>query len=200
MPKTGGSWVEHYLIHELGGTIYPDLPGHAPALQIPEHVRKGKILFGTVRDPLSWYVSWYVHALSSPQSQKRLLVFGAGNTDFESVLRGALFPRYDRCPDSPGVIWEVPPVARRIYLGRSESLYTWAFRYVYGGVQNFIPMEDLSNNLGEFLHLRVDTEKYLPRNTRSERKVETEVEYTDELRELVLKRDGEIAKLLGYVS
>lgn len=201
MPKTGGSWVEHYLIHELGGAIYPHLPGHAPAAQLPAHVREGKILFGTVRDPLSWYASWYAHAFHNPTHRERLRIFGRGDESFEAVLRGALFPRIDRCPDSPGAIWEVPLVGRRVYLGRGESLYTWAFRYIYGTeVQHFIHLEDLAKELGKFMRLRIDTKTYPPRNTRSERDTQIQVEYTDELRELVYERDGEVARLLGYLD
>jgi hypothetical protein len=200
MPKTGGSWVEHYLIHALGGTIYPHLPGHAPAAQLPAHVRARKTLFGTVRDPLSWYVSWYTHAFHNPAHRERLRVFGSGEEDFESVMRGALYPRLDRCPDSPGVIWEVPVAGRRVFLGRGESLYTWAFRYIYGEVPHFIRMENLAESLGKFLHLRIDTKTYPPRNTRSERSTDVKVEYSDELRDLVRERDGGVARLLGYLD
>jgi len=203
MPKTGGTWVERYLVQELGGTVYAQLGGHAPAELLPLHLRKGKILFGTARHPVEWYASWYLHAINNSKFREQLRVYGKGEDDFEAVLRGVLMSRV--CPKSHAVIWDVPNGSkeRSEFLRRPHGLYSWAFHHVYGThVRKFVRAEDLKVNLEAFLRVGINADQYPPDNLRAARPISatTDELYTDELRALVWEKDGEVARGIGYES
>jgi hypothetical protein len=76
MPKTGGTWVARCMQDDNGGVMLAHYGGHASVTEIPDHLLKGKKLFGTKRDPWSWYASWY--ALTRSQTPRAMT--GSGTT------------------------------------------------------------------------------------------------------------------------
>lgn len=60
MPRTAGMFVTNVLDRSLGGTRTIAGSGvHDGVRRLPENVTGGRLSFGTVRDPWSWYVSFY---------------------------------------------------------------------------------------------------------------------------------------------
>ena len=79
MPKTGGTWVAHAMRKDNGGIMLPHYGGHASVSELPDHIVKGKKLFGTKRDPWGWYASWYAHAVTNPAYHDGLKYYGSGS-------------------------------------------------------------------------------------------------------------------------
>jgi len=86
MPKTASTATSAHLGQQHS---------HAPAWQIAQKAPT-PYLYGILRGPTSWYVSWYNHAAKWGDSNRRaykvLEAFGGGRTDFDSVLGGLLDP------------------------------------------------------------------------------------------------------------
>jgi hypothetical protein len=204
MPKTGGTWVSNYLRECHGGQLLPG-HGHQPACIIPRHVMEGRSLFGTIRDPWSWYTSWYRHALSSGAMRKKLRIYGGGSIEFKDVMEGVLEPKSHRCPEDVGVIWttESPTASRRMFLGGPGGLYTWAFFYIFG-IQPpiLIDMYQLHEGLGELLGVEIDPGKWPPVNEGDNRSVDVDVglkpEWDDDLTDAVWDSDSFITSTIGY--
>ena len=81
MPKCGGNWITDCLQREIDGRRI-GTHGHAPARYLKNHEVKGKTLWGTIRDPWSWYVSWWAHAMRADHTKKDLAIYGGGSTEF----------------------------------------------------------------------------------------------------------------------
>jgi hypothetical protein len=186
MPKTGGTWVQNYLVEFQGGRILPQWGGHARVQELPPHLLANKTLFGTKRDPWSWYASWYLHAINSKQYHDDLRVYGNGDLDFASVLQGAT--RLVKPPKNTGVIWPTGTMRHK------AGLFSWAVTHIYGEWVELIEAKDLATYLG------VGDIEAPPCNTREVREVvkTTDELYTDELRALVWERDHVVASRLGY--
>lgn len=100
LQKTGGTFVREYLLRVFPGS-YSVAPKHRSAVSIPN--RNGKIVFGIVRNPWDWYVSWWAsntdeERLGPPVSQ---LVFGESgrHDDFNKFLKFVLTENYGRQHD-----------------------------------------------------------------------------------------------------
>lgn len=204
MPKTGGAWLTSYLsrIHEAR-----DTPGHGhnPAKDVPKRFLQGRTLFGTIRDPWSWYTSWWMHAKSVPLDKTALIRYGAGSDAFRAVLPGVLVPSEECTPPSPSVIWSLPDdrEARLAFLGLGAGLYTWTFNHVFSGmVRTLIDMRQMYEGLGQVLGLEVDPKLYPPTNTRHQR-ADSAVDdprtlYDQKMIDAVWEADGALIKRLGF--
>lgn len=58
LQKTGGMFFEGYLLKNVPGSKFGN-SRHGGYRRIPEKYRNNKIIFGTIRNPWEWYVSWY---------------------------------------------------------------------------------------------------------------------------------------------
>lgn len=135
LPKTGGTWVSHVLTQLGGRTEYGQ---HDPAwFPTARNLFQRRTLLGSVRHPLSWYVSLYCHCMTNTSYLPTLLHYGQGSSDFRDVLRGWLYP--ERIPHGPpapiGVIWSPVGAAHSCYADSGVGLATWAVWYWYGDNQ-----------------------------------------------------------------
>jgi len=113
IPKTAGKFVREVIRrlriphHETGEpTTQTRKSYHDGVNEIPEEVRKGKLVFGFVRHPLTWLVSYWGWSLSRSKGKRRALGrFNKGHRDVAAMFRSS-FPKYMRlvlhhCPTAP---------------------------------------------------------------------------------------------------
>lgn len=207
MPKNGGVWMTKYLEGEHDGLLLPG-HGHMPASEVPQHHRKDREMFGTIRDPWSWYTSWWSHALSNETTKASLAVYGGGSTEFADVMEGVLNPRSARAPARVSTIWDTRNalVERRDFLTRKVGLFSWTFDHIHGElVKKFIDMVQMPAGLDLLMGAHVDDQKYPPSNTKEQRlkkkrKINYKKLYTDKLAEMVWEADFNLIQRLGYTK
>jgi hypothetical protein len=201
MPKTGGTTVSNYLKGFLAGRDrWPLLHGHSPARDIPAHSRKGKTLFGTIRDPWSWYASWWMHAVRDHSYRAALKEYGKGSYEFASVLRGVTSTERFSPPHDVGIIWATrsPKDSRMSFAGSEAGLYSWVFNHIYANdVCSFARLSHLAEDLSKILRMEVSSHDLLPMNTHQQRKSTPPV-WTDELIEMVWHADAAIIQKFGF--
>ena len=200
MMKTGGTWLTHYLVHEYGGkqagrahTRYPGGLG---------------LNFGSIRDPWSWYASWYCHAVASSR-MAYMKSFGGGSPGWPNCLLGALRPRQQNTPSQLFVLTDTPKRARVDWLNfKGGGLWSFMVRWAFGsGPMPLIDMHSLYTGVEALLERPIDRGKYKPLGTRKIRsnsggrrlKVRTTSDmYTPDLIEKVWEADRDLAEQLGY--
>lgn len=94
MPKTGGTWLSHYLTRhapiEWGAQLMH--PVHASAsVAVEKHGGARKLMFGFLRDPWGWSVSLYFFQRQLVR-QGRLSGFGVSKQ--QQIARGAPVPTF----------------------------------------------------------------------------------------------------------
>lgn len=121
MPKTAGTWVTRRLLGQQSVR-------HRRAVDVPGPK------WGIIRDPWSWYASFYGHA-TRPGVDRRaqLEAWGNGSRDFRSVLYGWTHPRATgvRVPDRKPAVLLDHPSAQQLDL-REGGLYTALVRWYFG--------------------------------------------------------------------
>ena len=208
MPKTGGMSV--YKVLQTCGTNPEWVKGlkrHGPAEHIPQSALAKRALFGTVRDPWSWYVSLYQHAGCDEKGIENLKVMGNGDSSFKAVLRSLT---------SPEVILERPN-KWALVLDHGEGEYanwkasglglcSWLFKYTYGSPNKmdlFVDTAGLYEGLAEIMNVPLKTiQQVNPQNCSSHRP-KSHIEdpaslYDDEMKEWVAKADESYIKTFGY--
>ena len=217
MPKTGGMSV-YRILREVSPT-YAVIKGprrHSPAEDLPPEFLEGKKLFGTARDPWSWYASLYQHASSGPDGVQKLKEWGNGDGSFESVLFGWTHPSEERVGEQFGVVWELPqPEAieqRRALLESSHSklhkrgLYTWAFDYVYGDPIRpyfLIDTSRLAEGMSELLGVPVSTIEAVRMQNRATHRpasafADPKKEYSTEMIKWVWEAEKELVGIFDF--
>ena len=99
MPKTGGLWISRILQNVAKGIRIPGLPRHTPAMDIPEEYLEDRLMFGSIRDPWSWYTSLWQHLRAGEDGQQLLAYLDDGEGTFTAFLRGATYsPTWMRAP------------------------------------------------------------------------------------------------------
>lgn len=201
MPKTGGTWMTNYLQQEHEGVRA--LSGHSAASELDPAVYEGKTLFGTVRDPWSWYLSWYNHATRNKGARLAMKTYCDGREpSFHEVLRNLLERR--NVPDYYNLIWRAPgQLARRDeWLAYEGGLYSFWFDEIYGGlVWTFIDTSRLYEATEQLLGVVIDRRKYRPKNAARDVTPDNLNDiraYNSELIDLVEKYDGELAQKLNF--
>ncbi len=173
MPKTGGCWLIDYLRRTSAAQFIG--PAHSPITWLREDLRATRIGIGALRDPWSWYVSWYQHAMASPSSKERARRLGNGSTAFKNVLHGATQPEWaEDLPRQFGCMWifERSGDLRESFLRSGAGLYTWTMRHIYAppeGVSVFLDTSRLHESLAELLGRLIDPDDHPPVNTRRAR-------------------------------
>ncbi len=199
MPKTGGTWAADYLRATTRSTFVGR--SHWPLRLVPEHLWGGRRALGTMRDPWSWYGSWYLHAMSEPLARRRLLQIGVGSTAFKDVLEGLLV-RKDTLPRHFGAMWAFEEGGD--WRGGLQGVGARALEldgsllYILGGHGRELVLLDtqwLTTAMGELLGRDVD-ETAWPRKRVGSQARAREL-WTPALVELVARADGKLARLLG---
>ncbi len=132
VPKTGGTWAVRAM--EAAGVSLADIGMHADRNDLPLH---GEFFcFAFVREPLSWYRSWWCHRHTFCDWQDGQPLDQVGRAPFEQFVSDALgrFPGYvsDLFEQFTG------PVGAEIdFVGRYESLVDDLIEALRRGNQTF---------------------------------------------------------------
>jgi hypothetical protein len=214
--KSGGTFVNECLVRFVPDARH--IGYHLPRSMIPAQAAHLPVL-GFVRNPWSYYVSWYTFQ-SERQGPNFLfrVLSDDGQLDFEHTVRnmlnlGAGSMRLDmlmrslpRQYSNQGL--NLPDFALAPIRNTRLGFYTYLYRYLYaGGAKPVIVgrLEELRDELIPMLEnvgqavsdeMRLFVEKESPRNT-SEHTAYTEY-YDDSLRDLIAERDAEVIKRHGY--
>jgi hypothetical protein len=214
--KSGGTFVNECLLRFL-----PDarqVGYHLPRSMIPSEVAHLPVL-GFVRNPWSYYVSWYAFQSERPnpnflfrilsddgrldfgQTIRNMLDLGAGSIRLDMVIRALPAKYSNQGLNLPG--FALAPI-RDTRLG----FYTYLYRYLYAGGAKPVTVGRLEELRDEFLpmlasvgqpvsdEMRRYVEEEAPSNT-STHTAYTEY-YDDALRDLVAERDAEVIARHGY--
>ena len=214
--KSGGTFVNECLMRHLPDARH--IGYHLPRSMIPSESTQLPVL-GFVRNPWSYYVSWYYFQLERHNPNflfrilsddgrldfhntlRNMLDLGAGSVRLELVIRALPSTYSNQGLNLPG--FALAPI-RDTHLG----FYTYLYRYLYGGGgrpvvvgrveslrDELIPMlESVSQPVSADMRRFIDQES--PRNT-SKHNPYTEY-YDDFLRDLVAQRDAEGIQRHGY--
>ncbi len=202
MPKTGGTWVLNYLYKVHRGKNRGVL-SHAPASTLST---SGHFLWGTIRDPWSWYLSWWAYGMKDPVARPRLASYGAGSLEFRDVLQGALARDEKRLPEGRepiAAIWNPPSGCRENerseYLNGPGGLYSWAFRHIFGDlVKTFVEMRHLYEGVEQIFDTSIDRTLYPPVNTCRLEPKPTRAIYDSDMIDAVREADKDLIDLFGY--
>jgi len=217
MPKTGGMSVYRVLkqLQPPGLGVINSFRRHGRAADIPSSALTKRALFGSVRDPWSWYTSLYNMAISSAypseQQQENVRRMGNGSSEFKDFLFGATHPLdLEELPRPFPLIWDPDPLghygAEIDYLGAGLGLCSWTFRFCYGKPPRpdlFINTSTLYEGLAEVLNEDLEkVQSVTPQNRASHRPAswikDPESLYDDEMKEWVAKADAPLIQMFGY--
>jgi hypothetical protein len=214
--KSGGTFVNECLIRFVPEARH--IGYHLPRSMVPAPAAHLPVL-GFVRNPWSYYVSWYAFQLERPHPNFLFrLLSDEGRLDFASTLRnmldlGAGSIRLDlllrALPlDYSNQGLNLPRFALAPIRDTRLGFYTFLYRYLYSGQGAPVSvgrLEELREELIPMLQsvgqpvpeeMRAYIEKEAPRNT-SQHRAYTDY-YDDELRALVAERDAEVIQRHGY--
>ncbi len=214
--KSGGTFVNECLMRFLPEARH--IGYHLPRSMIPKEAAHLPVL-GTVRNPWSYYVSWYSFQrdqlqpnylfrilsdsgrLNFGDTLRNMLGLGSGSIRLD-LLANALPARYgNQGLNLPG--FALTPI-RNTGLG----FYSYLYRYMYGGVGasvHLAKMETLRVDLPALLEatghaisdeMRAFIDYEAPRNTSAHDSYAHY--YTDALRDMVAERDAEVIERHGY--
>lgn len=214
--KSGGSFVNEFLLRFM-----PDarpIGYHLPRALLPMEYRQLPA-FGFVRNPWSYYVSWYNFQAERPMPNPLFRVLSnGGQLGFSRTVRnmlelgsgGALLDAVsDALPDGYGNSGlNLPKFALAPLRNSGLGFYTFLYRYIYGEADRRLsiePAEELRRRLIDRLQgfgvtlndaMRAYIADTPPRNASAHGPY---VDYYDhELRELVAERDLPIIERHGY--
>lgn len=214
--KSGGTFVNECLLRFLPDARHVGY--HLPRSMIPTDAAHLPVL-GFVRNPWSYYVSWYTFQVERPKPNflfrilsddgrldfdptiRNMLHLGAGSLRLDMVIRSLPQVYSNQGLNLPGFALE--PI-RNTRLG----FYTYLYRYLYAGAgkpvivgrlevlrDELLPMlESVGQSVSASMRSYVADES--PRNS-SGHTVYTEY-YSNELRDLVAERDAEVINRHGY--
>lgn len=214
--KSGGTFVNECLMRFLPDARH--IGYHLPRGMIPAESLDLPVL-GFVRNPWSYYVSWYWFQQQRPNPNflfrilsddgrldfdstiRNMLNLGAGSIRLHMILRSLPKGYTNQGLNLPGFALE--PIA-----DTRLGFYTYLYRYLYAGTgkpvvvgklealrDDLLPMlTSVGQTVGEAMRSYV--EKEAPRNTSAHHSY-TEY-YSDALRDLVAERDAEVIKNHGY--
>jgi hypothetical protein len=214
--KSGGTFVNECLMRFLPDARH--IGYHLPRSMVPSPAAQLPVL-GFVRNPWSYYVSWYTFQLERPHPNFLFRILSdEGQLDFESTVRNMLnlsagSMRLDlvvralpKKYSNQGL--NLPGFALEPIRNTRVGFYTYLYRYLYGGAGKAAIVGRLEELRDDFLpmlasvgqptseEMRSFVEKESPRNI-SEHTEYTDY-YSDELRDLVAERDAEIIGRHGY--
>lgn len=214
--KSGGTFVNECLVKCLPEAV--QLGYHLPRRMIPRELAQLPVL-GLVRNPWSYYVSWYSYQSTRPQPNALFRTLSNDKQqDFLGTIRNMLRLGSDEdllnrvvaaLPDRylQGGL-NLPGFALEPIRNTGWGFYTFLYRYMYGGGESALHlgrMESLRNDLTAMLTavgqpiseaMRAYIQHRGPANVSSHAAYP---EYYDEsLRDLVAERDREIIERHRY--
>jgi hypothetical protein len=161
--KSGGTFVNAGLMRFVAGARHVGY--HLPRSMIPQQFASLPLL-GLVRNPWSYYVSWYSFQRSRPRPNALFQTLSDGGTlDFKATLHNML--NLDR---DEGLLQRVlaamptaytnqglnlPGFALAPIRGSGLGFYSFLYRYLYGpdiSTVNLAPMEHLRTEVPQLLH------------------------------------------------
>ena len=214
--KSGGTFVNECLLRFLPDARH--IGYHLPRSMIPAELVRLPVL-GFVRNPWSYYVSWYSFQLERPHPNFLFRILSdEGQLDFEHTLRNMLnlgagsirldlvIPSLPKSYSNQGL--NLPGFALAPIRDTRLGFYTYLYRYLYTGAgppvivgrleelrDEFLPMlESLGQPVSAEMRRYVEDEA--PRNTSTHTAYADY--YSDTLRDLVAQRDAEVIARHGY--
>jgi hypothetical protein len=138
--KSGGSFVNECLMRHVPGAKH--IGYHLPRSLIPAPLAHLPVL-GLVRNPWSYYVSWFAFQSSRPQPNPLYRILSdEGRLDFEATVRNMIHlgedaTRLERLIDALPAAYthhglNLPGFALRPIRGAGVGFYTFLYRYLYG--------------------------------------------------------------------
>ena len=215
--KSGGTFVNECLMRHLPDARHVGY--HLPRSMIPPD-KAGLPVLGFVRNPWSYYVSWYFFQKQRPrpnalfqilsdqgtlnfdQTLRNMLNLGAGSVRLDLLIR-ALPAQYS----NQGL--NLPGFALAPIRGTQLGFYGYLYRYLYGdGMQPALigRLESLREDLLVMLDecgqpvsaaMRTQIEEQAPSNQSTHDRYTHY--YSDALRELVAQREAVLISRHGYV-
>jgi hypothetical protein len=213
MPKTGGMSV-YRVLNQLGKRPQRITQGtegsvrrHGPVSQIPQGALAKRALFGTVRDPWSWYTSLYQHATNDEDGIARCEQMGNGDGSFKAVLRGLTDPStVKEMPEMWGLVLAYEEHNLADWQASGLGLCSWMFRYTYGRPLKpdlFIDTAGLYDGLAEIMNVPSERVYAVTPQNRSAHRPKSHITdpidlYDDEARAWVAEADAPLIKTFGY--
>ena len=192
LQKTGGTFIEKFLLTKIGGT----------KKLLPTHQGFGKIVvgnrktFGAVRNPWSWYVSWWASRVQTNTDLFKDLFGGERKHNFKKFMLYVMNEDFGKLHDLDSKIM------------RDKDIGIYTYRYLKcicdkSGVcmlDDVIYTESLKTDLSNLLNIRGNKKELLfsmgKKNTSSHKNFRNY--YDDELIELVYVKDKLIIDRYGY--
>jgi hypothetical protein len=214
--KSGGTFVNECLVRFLPDAKHVGY--HLPRSLIPADAAQKPVL-GMVRNPWSYYVSWFSFQREQfkPNNLFRILSDG-GRLGFEDTLRNMLdlgsgSIRLDLLANALPANYSnqglnLPGTALLPIRNTGLGFYSFLYRYMYGGAGGSLhlaKMEAMRDELQPMLEstgvtVSDEMREYIhngaARNTSTHQSYA--YYYSNELRELVAKRDAEVIERHGY--
>jgi hypothetical protein len=213
--KSGGTFVNQWLLR-----FFPEarqIGYHLPRKLIPAEL-SGLPVIGVVRNPWSYYVSWY--AFQSRKARPNALfrtLSEQGNLGFEGTIRNmlelgssgshlnVLIDALPRTYGSRGINLPGPELA--LIRGTGLGFYSFLYDYIYAGegLLHLARMENLRDEVptliraagGSFSEEATQYFANAPATNRSAHELYPEY-YSDSLRDLVADRDRPVIERYGY--
>ncbi len=213
--KSGGTFVNQWLLRFFEGAR--PIGYHLPRRLIPGELAELPML-GLVRNPWSYYVSWYAFQSAMPQPNALFRTMSeSGKLGFEGTIAnmldlgsgGALLdPAVAALPPSfTGRGLNLPGPELAAIGGTGLGFYSFLYRYMYGddGAVKIARMEALRDALPPLVRAAGETisdaaASYLtaaPALNTSQHRPYAEY-YSADLRDLVATRDAELIQRHGY--
>jgi hypothetical protein len=211
MPKTGGMSVYKIFGVFAAEIGYERVLGpirHGDVSEIPRSALFKRTLFGTIRDPWSWYHSLYQHVMSSPDGEAHMLKIGNGVEGFKAALYGMTHPLDvadlpDQFTGITNIHDDIRAAARNQYLSSGMGLYSWMFQYTYGRPVRpliFVNTKHLTQGLSLILNLPHQRLLEVNRQNCATHRPHSldHTEYDQEMRDWVSQADKGLISTFGF--
>jgi hypothetical protein len=134
-PKTGGHFIHNFLIDNIEGCYFQDKRDKMmPLLKIED---RNKFSFGFVRNPFSWYVSWWAKKYKNRPSGSKLAL-GDKINEFDSTLYASL-----KGVNSSLDAWYDPNRLNDLDIG----IVTWLYIYYFCNYNKVKTLDDVKDNI-----------------------------------------------------
>lgn len=196
-PKTGGSFVRKIFNYSAPRSWELTSPGkHLDYVHCPD-THKSLPVFGFVRNPFDWYVSWYIFSKHVYPHDFFNNVSDDGNLDFKSTIMNVVDVDYNKYFGIDYI---------KLY-GRPVGTYTSYIHSMFGEDLDKITFGKFENLREDFLSIlsgiveppllmRLMT-NYYPRVNKGKRTHYSDY-YDQELREIVAEKEDIILDRFGY--
>jgi len=201
MPKTAGTWVQHYLFDAFGGT-FPSPLTHVRIANFEDRLGH-KLVIGSTRDPWSWYLSMYQFLRATKWWRDSFLSAFGDPDDHHAALYGMTHPNPKVSPRTRKIPFNLPT-----FQAGSVGLYSHLFRASFCDRQGrlltdvLIDTAHIRRGLREVVGIDLSDEKRYPPQQVKEDHPHTILDptqvWTPEHVQWVREADREAIDLLGY--